>query len=98
MIDAEKYPEFAKLNDIPEHDRQLLGSFIEHLQDALGIDMCEMETRDGPYYYRGKAFLIEALIASYYDIDFDQYKIEKEAAMQEALVHQRALNEKVANE
>ncbi len=97
-IDKDKYPEFAKLNDIPESERQLLGSFVEHLEIELGIDMCIMENHcTTPYFSRGKHFPIAELIASYFDIDYEQFQIEQEACMQEALAHQRELNKKVGH-
>ncbi len=88
-----KFPLHEKLREIPDHDRQVLGEFIEWLQDSK-FTLCtekKEKDRDGydQWYYEeawpqlyGDRY-INAVLGAYYKIDYDGLMAEKDRMLAE---------------
>ena len=81
-IDKEKYPEFAKVSELPKEEKQTIGAFVEWCMMELGTD----------FESNGTHLNVEGVMCKYYDIDYAEYKKQQEACIQEALESQRQLN------
>lgn len=92
------YPEMEKVKAIPEHDRELISQFIDHIQDELGIITDKLE-------YVGqstrldvvKRYTKDEIWGSFFGIDSKEFHKQQEAAFQEAIDGQRKMNEEKSN-
>ncbi len=69
-------PELDKMLAVKEKS-QLIGEFLEHLQEGE-VYLCQMQdAEDGEQVFRETNFTIEQILANYFKIDLDKAEQER---------------------
>lgn len=80
MIDATKYPQLAKMQEVQETS-QAIGEFLDWLQSEQRIDLCTIIRGTGHDRWAPITESTQQLLARYFGIDLEAVERERRAVL-----------------
>lgn len=91
-MDATRFPEMAKMA-ASKHETQIIKDFLDFLLESKGYEIMERVPGKMRDTFHPIDESIDELIAESVGIDLKKFQKEKDQALEEALEHQRKINE-----